>query len=254
MSGSLSTQKIYDTNASKWVRTQPTLLSDFTARPYVIEAMMPLKGCNVLDLGCGEGYTARLAAKEGAASIFGIDLSAEMISRARAATTADGSCEFQYETADASDFEHFPRECYDRIMATFLFNYVTVEQMTQIMVRAQQLLAPEGRFVFSVPHPSYAFLRENNAPFYFESEGQSYTGSINQTLEGAIWDLEGVAVPVRCVHKTFGDYFDSLRRAGFTKMPVVRELSVNEELVETHPEFFTPLIGYPLHVLISVEA
>ena len=58
-------------------------------------------------------------------------------------------------------------------MATFLFNYVTVAQMAEIMKRARALLAPGGRFVFSVPHPAFAFLRRNEAPFYFEGEGES---------------------------------------------------------------------------------
>ena len=71
----LSTEEIYDAHAQNWVREERMLLSDFTARPYVIEELSPLAGAHVLDLGCGEGYVARLAAEAGAASVTGIDMS-----------------------------------------------------------------------------------------------------------------------------------------------------------------------------------
>ena len=52
---------------------------DFTARPLVLQELAPLTGKHVLDLGCGEGYVARLVAQAGAQSVFGIDISSEMV-------------------------------------------------------------------------------------------------------------------------------------------------------------------------------
>ena len=75
-----STEDIYDAHARNWAREERMLLSDFTARPFVIEELAPLAGTHVLDLGCGEGYVARLAAEAGAASVTGIDVSPEMVS------------------------------------------------------------------------------------------------------------------------------------------------------------------------------
>jgi SAM-dependent methyltransferase len=80
-----STEAIYDVHATRWSRKEPILLSDFTARPFVIRELGPLEGTHVLDLGCGEGYVARLAAEAGAASVFGVDISAEMVKSARLA-------------------------------------------------------------------------------------------------------------------------------------------------------------------------
>ena len=57
---------------------------------------------------------------------------------------------------------------------------------------------------------------------------------------------------MQCVHKTFGDYFDGLRQAGFSGMPEIDELTVTPELVATDEAFFSPLLNTPLHVLFKV--
>ena len=69
----------------------------------------------------------------------------------------------------------------------------------------------------------------------------------------SIWRRDGVDVPVRCVHKTFADYFDCLAQAGFTKLPKVVELRATEEHLALDPRFFGPLADQPLHVLFELE-
>ena len=79
-----STRGIYDSASPMWARNKNLLLSDFTARPYVLEELAPLPGRRVLDLGCGEGFVARQIKAAGAESVLGIDLSEGMIEQARA--------------------------------------------------------------------------------------------------------------------------------------------------------------------------
>src|SRR5262249_51269493 len=129
-----TTRTIYDTNAPSWSRHERTLLSDFTARPFVLEALGPLEGAHVLDLGCGEGYVARrLAAVAGALAVLVVSLSPAMVAPARRAIPAGSRCSFAFEAGDAADFAAFPRERFDRVMAVFLFNYLTRAQMTTIL-------------------------------------------------------------------------------------------------------------------------
>jgi hypothetical protein len=70
---------------------------------------------------------------------------------------------------------------------------------------------------------------------------------------GKIWRRDGVALDVQMVHKTFEDYFEALRRAGFTWLPVVRELKADHGMLELDPEFFSPLMDFPLHVALKVQ-
>ena len=249
-----TTAALYDAHAIRWTRGERVLLSDFTARPVVVEELGELAGAHVLDLGCGEGYVARLVAQAGAASVFGVDSSVEMIAAARRAAQDVSRCARTFETGDAASFAAFPRPSFDRIMAVFLFNYLTRAQMTRVLLRARSLLAPGGRFVFTVPHPCFPYMRAPAPPFYFDTGGRDYFGGVDVTYEGAIWRRDGASVPVRCVHKTFADYLAALAEAGFTTMPRVIELRVTAEHVALDPPFFEPLAGHPLHVLFRLDA
>jgi len=250
----VSTREIYDSNAAQWERKDRVLLSDFTARSDVINALAPLSGAHVLDIGCAEGYVARLVADAGTASVFGIDISNEMIQNAQKAASAGSRCPMTFVTGDAAAISAFPRERFDRIMAVFSFNYMTLAAMTRVLHTARERLAPGGRLVFVVPHPCFPFMRAAAAPYYFNPAGYSYFDGIDVAFEGGIWRLDGRAVPVRCLHKTFSDYFAALANVGFTAAPKVIELKVTEEHIKIDKEFFSPLRGYPLHVLFSVSA
>lgn len=255
-----STAAIYDENADHWSRDQRILLSDFTARPRVIEELAPA-GQRVFDLGCGEGYVARLAAQAGARSVIGIDSSAEMIANARRAIPKDVAMAFQ--VADATQLPAEQPETvsrFDCAMAVFLFNYLTRSAMKHVMRVVRGCVISGGRFVFTVPHPCFPYMRhvlsmtaEERRPFYFDTHGHDYFTGVDHTYKGQIWRRDGVAVPVRCVHKTWADYFEALTSAGFTRTPKVVELHVTDEHVEIDPAFFGPLKGYPLHVLFRVE-
>ena len=248
-----NTQQLYDQNAGSWVRTGPAILSDFTALPAVLEELGDLQGAHVLDLGCGEGYVARLVADAGAASVHGIDISTEMVARARAAIPPKSPCAFSFVTGDASLANDLPRERFDRIMAVFMLSYLSCRQMLDALRRARAHLAAGGRFVCVVPHPCFPFMREPASPLYVEPGPYDYFSGVDVWFEGRLWRRDGAMVPVRCVHKTFGDYFEAFADAGWPRVSKVRELGVTPQHVALDPAFFSPLLGYPLHLLFRLE-
>ena len=247
-----STREIYDRSSASWARTDKLLLSDFTARPFVLDRLQPLAGCRVLDLGCGEGYVARQIQAAGAASVLGIDLSQGMIDQARIEEERNPQG-IEYRQADAAELAGTGDGAFDRVAAVFLFNYVETGVMTEVMRRVHRCLAPGGRFVFTVPHPSLPFMRGEAPPFFFQRDGAGYFTARDRTLEGSIWRRDGVVVPVRCVHKPLEAYFEALHAAGWTGMPEVLELRVQPEHVELDRTFFEPLVDHPLHLLFAVE-
>jgi SAM-dependent methyltransferase len=246
-----ATSTLYDRAAGDWARQQPVLLSDYTARPFVLAACEPIRGLRVLDLGCGEGYVARQFAARGAQSILAYDISEGMIDQARRSENAQPQG-IDYRVGDAAAGLDLPEAGFDLAIAVFLFNYLDTAQTGAVMRSVHRALRPGGRFVCTVPHPLLPFFRAKERPFWFDRGEHGYFDGRNVLFEGRIWRRDGVDVPVRCVHKTFADYFDAMRAAGFSAMPKLTELRVTEAHLELDPAFFGPLREQPLHVMFEL--
>jgi SAM-dependent methyltransferase len=245
------TKDVYDQNVEKWLRLEPSSLSDFTARPKVFDACGDLNGRSVLDIGCGEGYCARELKRRGAGDYLGIDLSEQMIQAARARDQVD---QYGIQYLATNVVEYTPSRQFDLCVAVFLFNYLTVGDMDRVFSMVHNALVPGGEFIFSVPHPLFPFVRKQQAaPFYFESQGKNYFSNVDEQFQGQIWKQDGEPLHVQCVHKTFSDYFRALKNTGFTKIPDVEELTVTEEMVNLNHDFFSPLLNEPLHVLFKIS-
>jgi SAM-dependent methyltransferase len=256
MSNSISTQDLYDQAAAQWSRSEQVLLSDFTARPRVLEAAGDVSGLHLWDLGCGEGYVGRQLAARQPRRIDGFDLSEEMIASARqqaGALAAEQGGPLHYATANLSDASQFPEGQCDGAIAVFLFNYLSIAAMEAVLQRCHQAIRPGGFLIFTVPHPALAFLRPSEPPFYLEPQGHTYLGSSDVQFEGRIWRRDGVSNPVRSIHKTFADYIGALQRSGWSALPAVQELGVTAEHLQVDPAFFSPLQGCPLHLLFHLK-
>ena len=245
---------MFDQNADQWTRQEPMILSDFTARPLVMAELAPVSGKHVLDLGCGEGYVARLVAQAGAQSVFGIDISSEMVGRAQQAVASGAPCPMTFVSGNATTFQDFPRPQFDRVIAVFMVSYLSCTEMTEVFRTVRSRLAPGGRFVFTVPHPFLPYIRQQEKPVYFDSKGRDYFAGVDESYEGYIWRRDGKAVPVSYMHKTFADYFNALAAAGFQVLPKVIELKVTQEHLALDRAFFEGAVGYPLQVLFRIDA
>ena len=245
---------MFDQNADHWARQEPLILSDFTARPLVLRELGPLAGKDVLDLGCGEGYVARLVARAGAQSVFGIDISAEMVRRAQSTAACGAPCPMTFESGNATTFKDFPREKFDRVIAIFMVSYLSCAEMTTVFRTVHSRLAAGGRFIFTVPHPFLPYIRPLEKPVYFDSKGRDYFAGVDESYEGYIWRRDGKAVPVSYMHKTFADYFNAFAAAGFQTLPKIIELTVTGEHLALDRAFFEGAVGYPLQVLFRIDA
>ena len=248
----VSTEHLYDRASRDWARHEPLLLSDYTARPFLLDWCEPVQNLSVLDLGCGEGYFARNLKRRGARSIQGMDLSSEMIQRAREEESRE-RLGIDYRTGNATDLKCYEDRSFDRVVAVFLFNYLSCEQTQTAMEEVIRVLKPGGCFIFAVPHPNLPFSRLQEPPFFFSPGEAGYFSGRDKLFEGEIYRRDGVSVPVRCVHKTLSDYFRCLRGAGFKVMPDLEELCVTPEMLAKDPDFFGPLTDEPLHLAFQVE-
>lgn len=111
-------------------------------------------GERVLDIACGNGVFARRLAALGA-RVVATDFSARFLDLARARGTS-GAAEIEYHLVDATDEEALAAlgaGRFDAVVCNMAMQDMpTIDPLPRAVHR---LLAPGGRFVFSVPHPAF---------------------------------------------------------------------------------------------------
>ena len=108
-----------------------------------LEAVRIQGGDCVLDIGCGTGRSTRDAARLAVSgSALGVDLSARMLERARAAAQAEGLANVRFEQADAQ-VHPFPDGAFD--IAISIFGGMFFADPTAAFTNIARALRPEGR-------------------------------------------------------------------------------------------------------------
>jgi SAM-dependent methyltransferase len=121
------------------------------ADPEYEEQILPLAATymagasDVLDIGCGEGQVARLAARGGATRVLGVDPTWAQVKVA--AERAGGPV---YARAGAANLP-FPDEAFDCAIACLVFEHI--EAVDEAIGEVARVLRPGGRFAFFLNHP-----------------------------------------------------------------------------------------------------
>lgn len=133
--------------------------ADERSRPFV-ELVTRVQGepRSIVDLGCGPGHlTAVLRARWPAATVLGVDSSAEMIERARADDTDPLA---SYELADVAGW--LPSAPVDLIVSNALFQWIP--NRLDVIERLAAQVVPGGTFALQTPNnfsaPSHRLLSE----------------------------------------------------------------------------------------------
>ena len=137
---------LWETNAGWWQE-------GFTegADPEYEEQILPLAAecltgaTRVLDVGCGEGQVARLAASLGAELVVGVDPT-----WAQVEVAAKRGGGVRYGRAGAAELP-FPDGAFDAVVACLVFEHI--REVDAAIAEVARVLAPGGRFSFFLNHP-----------------------------------------------------------------------------------------------------
>lgn len=170
----------------------------------LIEAAALAPGERVLDVGCGTGVVARLAAEnlKGTGVIAGLDVNPSMLAVAREVTPEGVAIDWYEASAEAIPL---PDGSFDLVLCQMSLQFVP--DRLNALREMRRVLAPGGRLVLSVPGPT---------PPLFEDFADALTKHINRE-----------AAPF--VHGVFAlNDIDELRRlasaAGFEQVKVTKAM------------------------------
>jgi SAM-dependent methyltransferase len=173
-----------------------------------LRAMLPaMAGLRVVDLGCGFGWFCRWARKAGAEAVLGLDVSQNMLARAREMT---GDAGISYARADLERLE-LPAGAFDLAYSSLALHYIA--DIDGLFAAVQAALAPMGRFVFSVEHPIFTAPRR---PGWNEDAEGGKTWKLDGYLAEGERRTDWLAAGVIKQHRTIGSYLNALIRHGFT--------------------------------------
>ena len=105
-----------------------------------------------------------------------------------------------------------------------MFSDLTCDQSRTVRELVKQFVRLGGRFIFTGPHPSLAWMRPHELPFFFNGEDPTYQSTVDTTLEGQISRRDGTSFLVRAIHKNFFEHNRLLPEAGIKTLPNHDEL------------------------------
>jgi SAM-dependent methyltransferase len=166
------------------------------------------EGHSVLDVGCGDGYLLRKAARRTSLAL-GVDLDESRLRASRTGLTdfyRSGQSPIELAVADGQRLP-FADAAFDRIICTETLEHVTDAQLT--LRELARVLRPGGRLAISVPHFLCEAILRRLIKGYFEFPGghrriftpwtltqaltsaglQPYAGYLRDSLEAAHWIL-----------------------------------------------------------------
>lgn len=234
------TQNIYDTTSffesySKYPRMSKGGLASASEWP-LLETMLPssLASKTVLDLGCGDGWFSRWAVDRGAKAVCAMDVSSNMLSRARQLSSSSPQYRqgitFRQVDMDALDQKRLnmngpgglglglgaeekedeEEETYDLAFSGLALHYLV--NLEAALRQVWRSLKPGGLLVFSVEHPIFTaprrpgFITSSKKPEALELEAVHGRGQQDWPLSSYFAEgereVDWLGAPVRKQHRT----------------------------------------------------
>jgi SAM-dependent methyltransferase len=193
-----------------------------------VRALLPdLAGRAVVDLGCGFGWFSLWAREHGAARVLGLDVSENMLARARAAGDDPA---ISYVRADLEELD-LPPAAFDLAYSSLALHYI--RDLGRLLAVVHQALVPGGSLVCTIEHPIY--MAPSHPGWVTGPDGRKTWPVDGYQMEGprtTDWLAKGVVK----YHRTLGSTLNLLIRAGFS-IAHVEEWAPTDAQVQAHPEW-----------------
>ncbi|MFX3634747.1 MAG: class I SAM-dependent methyltransferase [Candidatus Pristimantibacillus sp.] len=209
-----------------------------------LRAMLPdLRDIKVLDLGCGFGWHCRYVREQDANSVVGVDLSENMLERARAMTNDDN---IKYLRLAIEDIDFAVGE-FDVVISSLALHYV--EDFAMICEKIHHCLAAGGTFVLSIEHPIFTALASQD--WYYGSLGERLHWPVDNYQDESSRQARFLDNDVIKYHRTFATTMNALIESGFT-IKKVSEPQPTQDMLDMIPDMRDEA-RRPIFLMIAAE-
>lgn len=242
--------EFWDENAENW--TKLTRLGydrcrDLINSPAFFKMLPDISNLKGLDIGCGEGYNTRIAAKKGA-KLTAIDISKVFIDYA-VDTENNNPQNIKYQVSSATELP-FPNNDFDFVMATM--SLMDIAENEKAIKEVCRVLKPGGFFQFSISHPCFWNLEwewvENDkgirTGFIVRDYFRTINGELEEWIFGAApneltYQMNKFRIPR--FSKTLSEWLNLLIEKGFI-LEEFCEPKADDEILEKYPEEYASRI------------
>ena len=194
-----------------------------------LESILPdFGGKRVLDLGCGFGWHCEYAARHGAKSVLGIDLSETMLRRAKAEHWLP---QITYE-CHSMDQVSLPEHSLDVALSSLAFHYLDTPALERVFQMVHRALVPGGEFIFSAEHP--VFTAYGSQDWYYDENGNILHFPVDRYFIEGERTANFLGEAITKYHRTLSTYMRLLLENGFT-VTGLTEPQPSPELLDTVP-------------------
>jgi SAM-dependent methyltransferase len=208
-----------------------------------VRALLPdLHGLRIVDLGCGFGWFCRWARENGAGQILGLDVSENMLAKAKDATSDSA---ITYARADLEQLA-LPEAAFDLAYSSLALHYI--KDLGKVFATVHRALEPGGQLIFSIEHP--IFMAPAHPRWVVDADGRRTWPVEGYLVEGprvTDWLAKGVVKR----HRTIGTTLNLLISTGFT-ISHVEEWGPTEEQIAAKPDW-AEARERPMFLLVAAE-
>ncbi len=173
-----------------------------------------LKGKKVLELGCGAAQGGIAFSKKGA-KVTGIDISQEQLKFAEK-LCKEHDVEIELHQGDITDLEVIEDESYDFIYSAYAFQWI--ENLQKVFSEASRVLKSGGTFLFSLPHPMFHYLDNQDLEESLELEDHYLDSGITEVEK---LEEDGEEIEMIIYRRTFQELINGLIGEGFMIKQVI---------------------------------
>jgi SAM-dependent methyltransferase len=229
----------WNTNAGAWaqeVRQGHDVARERLNNPTFFQLLGDIRGCDVLDAGCGEGYNTRGLARAGA-RVTGVDISERMIGLA-VEEERRAPLGIRYVCTPYTRLEVFPPSSFDVVVSFMAM--MDGPGLEGAMAESFRVLRPGGMLAFSITHPCFI---TRGARWIRDEHGAKVGWMVSNYFNPVPWvehwrftdapvDAPEFAVPR--FDRTLANYVNAVLDAGF-RLTRVEEPRPSEEYCQAHP-------------------